>query len=233
MREKIHRQAITAYRTGPWVNKGNVHEAPATLITEGVHNGSHGPVYWAAHILKKFAHLWNNIPLVLGHPMVNGNPVGVHHSREIEQKYIIGNVVGGHYDEQKRAIKATVQVFAHHAKAAEAMRLREVSVGVFAEETSTYGQHRGKQYRACAIAMQPDHAAILPEGQVGACSWQDGCGIRIHQGGYPMHDDNYEYHMASPDISFYQRLGSALVRKPEPEPARQAEEKLLPPCVRD
>jgi hypothetical protein len=55
----------------------------------------------------------------------------------------------------------------------------EVSVGVFTDEDEDEGEYNGEQYSAIAKNHRPDHLALLPGG-VGACSVEDGCGIRAN-----------------------------------------------------
>jgi hypothetical protein len=55
-----------------------------------------------------------------------------------------------------------------------------VSIGAYTQEEEEIGNWNGEDYIAVAKAYNPDHLAILP-GEVGACSWADGCGIRVNQ----------------------------------------------------
>ncbi|OQY11134.1 MAG: hypothetical protein B6I31_05545, partial [Desulfobacteraceae bacterium 4572_19] len=67
--------------------------------------------------------------------------------------------------------------------ALSAIRQREpldVSVGVFTDEIEQTGEYNGEQYIAIAENHRPDHLALLP-GCEGACSWADGCGIRVNK----------------------------------------------------
>jgi hypothetical protein len=57
----------------------------------------------------------------------------------------------------------------------------EVSTGLFAEVNEEPGQWGNEQFDVSVLSIVPDHLAILP-GATGACSVQDGCGIRPHQG---------------------------------------------------
>jgi hypothetical protein len=56
----------------------------------------------------------------------------------------------------------------------------EVSTGLFTEDEPTNGTWNDEQYIAVARRHRPDHLALLPGGQ-GACSWADGCGVRLNQ----------------------------------------------------
>lgn len=156
-------------------------EAPCVLITEGVHHGSHGKIFHAAHILAESVQKWQSIPLTLGHPQVDGQFVSITQSPEIFNQYSIGEVTSPYWDESKKAIRAQVRIPANHPMRDRLTKLKEVSVGVFTEDVNTYGSWFGENYDACSISHQPDHLAILPEGQVGACNFEsDGCGIRVN-----------------------------------------------------
>lgn len=177
---------ITFYaEDSPWQLNGNFWQAPATLIVQGVHAGSHGPIFWADHVLKEAVKSWAYIPVTLGHPMVGDSHVSVNHSPETFVKYSLGEVIDPYFDEAKKAIRGTLQIPVGLPKALmdRVKNLKEVSVGIFSEDTQTYGQYNGKSYHACAISMQPDHLAILPEDQRGSCSWEDQCGVRVNSAG--------------------------------------------------
>ena len=212
---------ITFYaEDSPWQLNGNFWQAPATLIVQGVHAGSHGPIFWADHVLKEAVKSWAYIPVTLGHPMVGDSHVSVNHSPETFVKYSLGEVIDPYFDEAKKAIRGTLQIPVGLPKALmdRVKNLKEVSVGIFSEDTQTYGQYNGKSYHACAISMQPDHLAILPEDQRGACSWEDSCGVRVNSAGDKILQnaltnyvnnlmngennmrDDFEYNMATPQL---------------------------------
>ena len=177
----MNKRSITAYLAAPWQMNNGVMESPCTLMVEGVHHGNHGPLYWAAHVLRAAAAAWEGAPVSLNHPQVDGQMVSINHSPAVWARYAIGRVTRPYYDPQKKALRATIQIPANHPQAAKIQGLKEVSVGVFSEETETYGDWQGEAYSACAITMQPDHLAILADGQKGACAWEDSCGIRVNR----------------------------------------------------
>ena len=45
--------------------------APMIMITEGVHNGSDGPIFYPAEELNKALPAWNHRPVVVYHPEEN------------------------------------------------------------------------------------------------------------------------------------------------------------------
>ena len=171
----LHTNCLSVYLEHPWQLVGNNYEAPAVLIREGVHHGSHGPIFWAGRILKANAQKWEGAPLVVGHPHVGGEDVGIKHPQAPAP---IGKVVRPRYDEAKQGIVAVLRIPKDTPNITAIMKLKEVSVGVFTEEIEDYGHWQGEAYTACSITMEPDHLAILSG--PGACSWADGCGVRVN-----------------------------------------------------
>lgn len=168
-----HRTQLTAYVITPWTIEGGIMKAPVTLITEGVRHGSHGRIFWAAHILEQNAHKWEGVPVCVDHPRIDGNYVSINQTPEA----IIGTVKNPRYDAAKRAIKAQIEIPAEHPQAGQIQAIKEVSMGVFSDETYTPGTFNGQDYSACSITLEPDHLALLPN-DVGACDFSEGCGIR-------------------------------------------------------
>ena len=183
-----HRSVLTAYVSAPWSIQDGHLSALCTLMVEGVHHGSAGALFWPAHVLKQATPAWQDAPVTLSHPEIDGTPVSVNHTPEIFQRYAVGRLVKPWFDEQKKALRGTVTLPWNHPKAAQIQQTKEVSVGIFSDEQYTPGAWNGEAYSACAIDMQPDHLALLPN-ERGACSWADGCGIRNNQtyeGAYEM-----------------------------------------------
>ena len=173
----MNRQTLSINVISPWKIKNGMAIAPVTIMVEGVHNGSHGPIFWSAHILERFTPAWENVPVVINHPMRDGIPISV----RATQDRIIGRVTNPRYDRAKKAVRATIKIPINGTIDLSILQnTKEVSAGVFSDETYESGNWNNEYYSACAISMQPDHLALLPGGQ-GACSWQDGCGIRANQ----------------------------------------------------
>jgi hypothetical protein len=171
------RQTIKAYMISPWTIENGVMKAPVVLIREGVACGSNGCIFWAGHILQENAHKWDNVPVCIDHPQVDGIPVSIEENAET-RRAIIGATKNPRYDPAIKGIRAEIHVPASHPRASEIQGIREVSMGVFSDETYESGEFKGKEYSACSITMEPDHCALLSGGQVGACDWETGCGIR-------------------------------------------------------
>lgn len=65
----------------------------------------------------------------------------------------------------------------------------EVSTGLLLNVEETAGTWNGESYEGIARMILPDHLALLPN-EIGACSWDDGCGTpRVNQKGERMGND--------------------------------------------
>jgi len=177
----MKKHSITTNLAGPWKAKDGFATAPITIIKEGVACGSDGCIYWDGRILKENAKKWNNVPVTFNHPTINKVPVSIRHSAQVFNKYAIGRLHNVYFDEKDKSIKGIVHIPLTSPRLSDVQSAHEVSMGVFSDQTYETGNYNGKQYSACAISMKPDHVAILPAGTKGACSWQDGCGIRINE----------------------------------------------------
>lgn len=153
--------------------------APVVMMVEGVHNGSRGPLFHPISELGKDPQTWEGMPVTVHHPQEGGkfvsandnHAVGKVSAPKVEDRKLKAEAW---LDEQK-LIAASPQAYQHIIEG----RPIEVSIGVFTEEVEMAGVWNDEQYSAIARNHRPDHLALLP-GDVGACSWQDGCGIRVN-----------------------------------------------------
>lgn len=170
--------------------------APVVLITEGVHNGSGGPTFYPAEEIEYFAQMWNGVPLPVFHPEVGGSLVSCNDPTIIQQ-YSVGRLWNVWYDNDARKLRG--EIWVDIAKAREVSpevlsmiyehKPLEVSTGLFAENDPSTGSWNGEQYESIARNIRPDHLALLPGGR-GACSYEDGCGVRANkEGGDEMNDE--------------------------------------------
>ncbi len=165
---------------------------PVVMMVEGVHNGSHGRLLHLAEDLGKFPGSWDGIPVMVGHPQKDGQNISANSPDVIERS------VGRVYNTQMVGGKLKAEVWVDEQKiqsiSPEAMEYirkgspLEVSVGVFTDEQSENGDWKGEAYVAVAKNHRPDHLALLP-GDRGACSWDDGCGIRTNKGKWEQDDE--------------------------------------------
>lgn len=159
--------------------------APVVPIIVGVHNGSGGPLFYPAEVLSAYARGLSGKPLTLGHPMIGNSPAAVGASPDIFHQYVIGNFHNATFAQNKVKGSVWFDVELTRQKAPRLLeRLKrgeqiEVSTGLFSDDEPTTGTWNGEQYQAVVRHIQWDHLAVLPD-ERGACSLQDGCGIRAN-----------------------------------------------------
>ena len=160
---------------------------PVTMMVEGVHNGSHGPLYHPVEVLGQAVDAWNGLPVTIEHPESGGQFVSAS-SPGIIAQYGVGMVQGPRMDGTALRAEAWLVESKLKEKSPEAFESIEiglpieVSIGVFSDDEEITGEWNGETYNAISRGHVPDHLALLPEG-VGACSWSDGCGIRANKEG--------------------------------------------------
>lgn len=172
----MEKKRLIANVVKPWDVKDGKLVAPVVLIRQGVLCGSAGCVLWKGDVIKASTKLWEGIPVVLNHPTIDGQFV----SAKQKPGDIIGRVTKPQFDSFKNCLRARIEVNIGKPNTNNIMDLKEVSVGVFGENKAEVGQYYNKYYEAVATSMIPDHLALL-KGEIGACSWEDGCGIRVNQ----------------------------------------------------
>ncbi|MFP4018068.1 MAG: DUF2213 domain-containing protein [Bacteroidales bacterium] len=156
---------------------------PVVMMVEGVHNGSRGPLLHSAQALERSANSWNGVPVVVNHPQKNGQYVSANTSDQ--QQNHVGKVFNTHMDGNKLKGEAWIDVQKIAAISPEALSSiqdqhpLDVSIGSYTTEQEEEGDWNGEHYRAVAVNHYPDHLALLPYEQ-GACSWADGCGVRVN-----------------------------------------------------
>lgn len=157
---------------------------PVVMMVEGVHNGSHGPLLHLAADLGAYPGSWDGIPVTITHPQRNGNNVSANEPGVLEE-YKVGIVFNTHMDGNKLKADAWLDIQRLAAISPTALsyiqerRQLDVSVGVFNDEIDESGTHNNERYDAIARNFRPNHLALLP-GEQGACSWDDGCGVRAN-----------------------------------------------------
>jgi len=179
----IHANVKESFDTKTIVFEGKEHLVlPVTMMMEGVHSGSQGPVLHLADELGKYTSSWDGIAVTIEHPTKDGANVSVNSSPEILEQ-AVGRVFNTKMEGTK--LKAEIYLDAEKIKNTTLLYYIEegnpidVSVGVFSDSEYTGGEWQGEKYSAVAHNYRPDHLALLPGG-IGACSWDDGCGIRVN-----------------------------------------------------
>ena len=161
---------------------------PVVVMVAGVHAGSHGPLLHSADELGKFPASWDGIPVAIQHPVDNdGTPVSCNQPSVLDER-VVGRVFNTRMDNDKLRAEAWIDPELISRIAPEALahlkkgKPMDVSVGVFTEDDMIAGEWNGEHYIGISRNHRPDHLALLP-GATGACSWNDGCGVRAHQEG--------------------------------------------------
>lgn len=171
---------------------------PVVALVEGVHAGSMGPVFHPAEEIAKYVDCWNGIPIPIFHPQDESGPVSVNDPRLIEEKSV-GRFFNAHFDPDGSKLKGEFWIDISKAEtiAPEILSMirsgqdLEVSTAMWWDADWVAGTWNGEEYEATVRNYRPDHIALLPGG-TGACSWEDGCGVRVNKkpGGGKQMDDN-------------------------------------------
>ncbi len=154
---------------------------PVVMMVEGVHSGSQGPILHTAEQLGRVVEAWNGIPVVIGHPrnstgFISANSPNVPNvGRIFNTRFENGKLRAECYINISKITNQSPTALAHIRN----QRPLQVSVGTFSDTDSASGIWNSEQYVAVARNYRPDHLALLP-GEEGACSWNDGCGIRTN-----------------------------------------------------
>lgn len=159
---------------------------PTVILTEGVHAGSNGPLFYPGSELAPSAPAWNGMPVLVYHAMVNGQYDSANHPEVAEKQQIgflrntrwkNGKLLTDCWIDESRARRIDYRILNSLVQG----KPMEVSTGLFTENEEVHGEFRGKPYIAVARNYRPDHLAWLPD-QIGACSLEAGCGtLKLNQ----------------------------------------------------
>jgi hypothetical protein len=162
----------------------------ATLITEGVLNGSRGPGLYLAEELARHPAAWDDLPVVVQHPVVNGAQVSGRRP-DVLDKHKVGRnyetafsdrlVANLWFDEE--AVRRVEPALLGRLERGEKVEL-STGLNLRHEPAPEGATHNGQPYSWVARDLRPDHVAILPDRE-GACSVKDGCGVNNAEGEAP------------------------------------------------
>src|SRR5574340_1043595 len=165
--------------------------APVILMVEGVHNGSAGPLFYPREELRACAQLWNGMPIPVFHPSdETGLPISCN-SPDVIASHNVGRLYNVMFEESPVPrlrgeiyldVQKTQQVNPPVRDALSRNVPLEVSTGLFSQDEMIQGTWNNETYNGIVRGIRPDHLALLP-GTRGACSWQDGCGVRANKEG--------------------------------------------------
>ena len=153
---------------------------PLIALVEGVLQASNAPAPELA-LASEFGAIpeaWNGRPVTLGHPKKDGALVSAN-SPDILENVRVGMLFNTHLDGTKLKTEAWLDMqktpFEERARLSSGAEI-EVSTGFFAEVEPKPGEFKGKVFAGIQRDIKPDHLAILAKGDIGACSFADGCG---------------------------------------------------------
>lgn len=154
--------------------------APCVMLTEGVHNGSQGALFYKRKELAKLPVTWNHKPVVVYHPEMNGVAVSACHPVIMESRKV-GYILNSVFDDKLRSEtwienEKADKVDKRILEALNKGEMMEVSTGLFTDNIPCHGVFNGKEYEYEATNLRPDHLALLPD-KKGACSIEDGGGL--------------------------------------------------------
>lgn len=155
--------------------------APVTMIVPGVLNGSKGPVYYPPEEISKAVQAWNGVPIVLRHPMKNGQAVSAR-SPEVLDASGLGAIYNATLTDGQLTAEAWFDVANANridkrvVPLLEANQKIEVSTGLGIDLEEANAVHNGTVYSGIARGHKPDHLALLLD-ETGACSVDMGCGV--------------------------------------------------------
>jgi hypothetical protein len=151
---------------------------PMVMITEGVHNGSGGPLLYLEEDLADHPALWDHKPIVVYHPKGTACTPSVLNNRKV------GIILNTRWDSVKKKLRAEAwlekrrmkRVDSRILEALEKGEVMEVSTGLWTDNYHIPGEWNGEKYDQVARNHKPDHLALLPDRE-GACSVRDGAGL--------------------------------------------------------
>lgn len=159
---------------------------PVVAMIEGVRFGANQemPELGLAEDFGKYPVSWNNRPLTIGHPQIDGQFVSAN-TLSVLEDFSFGMTMNARVEDKKLKMDAYVnltraaelseaQAFVDRINAGDIV---EVSVGFFTEVENLQGTYDNQDYSGVWRNIVPDHLAFLQEGTIGACSVKDGCGV--------------------------------------------------------
>jgi hypothetical protein len=161
--------------------------APFVSLTEGVLSGSNGALLYLSEDIEANPGQWNGAPITVGHPLdpITNAPQSAA-DPEVRNRTQIGVVrkdraangkrTGGAYFDVERTKRLAPTVYQRLLNGQPI----SLSTGVHIDAELTPGTYNGREYRAIARNLRPDHLAILPDTK-GACDFEAGCGVFLNQ----------------------------------------------------
>lgn len=163
---------------------------PVVALVEGViyPNGAAAPELVPEALFARLPQAWNGRPIVIDHPVVDGAMTLACTDPAVLERELSGTVFGACVKNHRLSMEAWIDVsrvavvgqklsdMIERVKAGDPI---EVSVGAMVMAAESRGVYKGKPYYGTWVDYGPDHLALLSKGDVGACSRDMGCGVRV------------------------------------------------------
>lgn len=164
---------------------------PVVAITEGVHEGSQGALYYPADELAKGPEALNHKPAVVYHPERDGKSITACDPTVLSTRKV-GVPLSMAWNAKDAKLKGEAWLNVERLRkvdnriltALEKGEKVEVSTGLYLDIEYTEGTWKDEKYVGIARNYRWDHLAILPD-QVGACSIADGGGLLANAASEP------------------------------------------------
>ena len=160
------------------------HIVPSVMLVEGAFTpaidsfSEPTSLYFDGSDILDSVNSWNGRPVSLYHP-IGDNSCNVPH---VLDNQLIGYVFNTRFEEKGKRLKADLWLLKDRGKfIVDKIRMGdkiELSVGAFGDIIPEVGTSNGVEYSQRMTNIVGDHLAVLPDVR-GACSWSDGCGIRM------------------------------------------------------
>lgn len=171
---------------------------------------------------------WNGVPVTIGHPQVGGSMVSAN-SPQVITEWRVGMIFNAKLDGDKLKAEAWICVKDAEAKYPGITPLLEggdnmdVSTGYFSTDDAVSGVYNGMPFFEVHRDIKPDHLALLPE-EEGACSWADGCGVRVNTKENGMSDKAKPDAVSEEELAGIARFFKTFQRQSKPKTQRRGED---------
>lgn len=154
------------------------------MLTEGVHEGTSGKLYYPDEELAKNPSKWDKIPITSGHPRDGTTLLTANNNKPVLDQFGLGFIDGTSYSDKKLRTRLyfdkekTQQVEPRIVLALNAGAPFEGSTGVLLDIEDKKGTFNGVPFTGVARNYNGDHYAALMDTK-GACDLKKGCGCNV------------------------------------------------------
>lgn len=192
LKAKMSASGVLTFETGSPTKSSaklsgrNYNVYPAIMMVEGAYypkvTDTETPVgiLFTSDELEKSVRSWDGRPVSIGHPVDSEtcNTPAVYNTQ------CIGYIFNTIYDPGRKCLKCDIWVESpkgdYITGLIDSGDKMEVSIGAFGNFSESYGEFNGTKHSLAIRDIAGDHLALLPD-STGACSWENGCGVRAEK----------------------------------------------------